>query len=216
LICGTADAQFRVVSPWQLGYHLPYSWYGNGYGNRYGGCNNYYYVRPRTPPLTEKQMYDKKVENMNAKSAYENRVRDLALDKQDKQLEAAKKWAELRKREDYYRARGYLPPKPTRKFVYKDKDYGSYAAFQQSPAYADYLAEIEQKHAESEQARVAAKDRMTFVLEETLRLRSRSPSQRVTDVTTASVVSSLKNDIVSGRYSPEQTKQMLDLLLTLQ
>lgn len=195
-------------------YYQPWSYFGTW------GVPTFYYTytmpRPRAPRLTEKQVYERKVEVITAKRAYEDKVLDSAIAKRDKELETARRWAEIREKEQRYRDRGYLPPLPTRKFVVNGKDYGSFDNFKRYPEFQEYLAKIEAEREAESASKMISKEREAYINAAWLGVRRRSVYEEEMSKARSSVMSSIEADIISGRYSAHETAKLLDLWKSLQ
>jgi hypothetical protein len=191
--------------------NIAYGYWPYIYPNYY---TYYYYTlpRPQAPKITKKQLYEKRIENLNAEKAYDDRVLSLGLERKEAELENAKQWAAVRAKEELYIKKGYLPPKPNPKFYYKGKDYGSFSYFSKQPEFQEYLAEIEERHQreawEKEQKAIYWHRRF-------MDMRRMDAGQINRMVVKSDVSNSLKEDILSGRYSTEETRKMLNLLETL-
>lgn len=186
-------------------------WWGYRPGYLYPNFYTYYYYtppRPQAPKITKKQLFEKRIENLNAEKAYDDRVLALGLERKEAELENAKQWAAVRAKEELYRKKGYLPPKPIPKFYYKGKDYGSFSYFQKQPEFQEYLAEIEEEH-QREAWEKQQKD--AYWHRRFMDSRRMDYGQQARLAVKNEVSNSLKEDILSGRYSNEETKKMLDL-----
>lgn len=192
---------FPSVSYGQWGYR-PYI---------YPSFNTYYYYtapRPQAPKITKKQLFEKRIENLDAEKTYDDRVLTLGIERKEAELENAKQWAALRIKEDLYRKRGYLRPKPTPKFYYKGRDYGSFAYFQKQPEFQEYLAEIDERH---ERESWEKEQKTAYWHRKFMDYRRMDEGQQARVVLKNDVSNSLKQDILSGRYSFEEMNKMLDL-----
>lgn len=189
-------------------YRYGYNYYN--YQNQPFGYNflhyppPYYSNHPLPPRLTAKQTYDNKIEAMESEKRYKDRVRSLAIENKDKEIENAKKWHDLRRKEDYYRSRGYLPPKPTPKFIYKGVDYGNYENFKKTEEYRKLIEMV---------SPVTKRDNVD---QELARLRKMSYHDKQGIVVKNRALLTLESDITSGKYSSYQVKKMLELWKLLQ
>lgn len=191
-------------------------WWGyNYYPQRFMPTyvNYYVYSQPRytSPPLSAQQLYDRRMKNSQAKDKYEQYLVDSAIARREAALENAERFAAIKAKEEVYRQRGYLPPLPTRKFVHNGIDYGTWANFQQSPEFEEYVAEIEEWRA-AEDRRDAQKKHY----QETVHLRFlQSRSATVSQTPKQSVVQSLQLDLALGLKSQEDVDKALALLESL-
>jgi hypothetical protein len=178
--------------------------------------DNYDYNYNSPPPLTKAERYAIRVENLNAENRYNNRVIDLGLQKKNKQLEAARSWADMKKKEDFYRSKGYLPPKPTPKYIAYGKVYGSFAEFAAGPDYHKMVAEGEAK--EEERRLKKEEERINYLgaVMESRRWNNMSFDEQQRHVNADKVSDTLKSDILSGRYSKSEVEQMKKLWISLQ
>ena len=181
----------------------------------------YYYYLPQPQvhrSLTEKQLYERKIEGMKARERYEDYVKSSALERKEKELENAQKWQALKQKEDYLRSKGYLPPKPVAPpFVYNGVSYANWAEFKNSKAYTEeYLKDLEEKGRAVEEERRLAKEREQYVIKKFAEISRLTPSQKDAMKNKDSVLRSLESDITSGRYSQTEVQKMLDLWKNLQ
>lgn len=193
---------YPSISYGQWGYYRPYV---------YPSFNTYYYYtapRPQAPKITKKQLFEKRIENLDAEKKYDDRVLALGLERKEAELENAKQWAAVRAKEELYIKKGYLPPKPTPKFFYNGRDYGSFSYFSKQPEFQEYLADIEEKY---QREAWEKQQRDAYWHRRFMDFRRMEPTQQTRMVVKNEVTNSLKEDILSGRYSNEETKKMLDL-----
>lgn len=193
----------------------PGYWMGLRPGVQYYYNDNYYY-REELPPMTKAERYQVRIQNLNAENRYNNRVLDLGLQKKNKQLEVARSWSDLRKKEDLYRAKGYLPPKPTPKYIAYGKVYGSFAEFAAGPDYPRMVAEGEAREAEWKLKKEEEKINYLGAVIESRRWNNMSLGEREREINLNKVSDTLKADIISGRYSKAEVEQMRKLWLSLQ
>jgi len=205
LVPSVADAQFYWYSPYQLGYR---NWSMPTYYNYYV----YTQPRPRTPPLSAQQLYDRRIKNDNAKLAYEQHIVDNAIARREFEINKAERYASMSAKEEMLRQRGYLPPRKNPKFVYKGYDYGTFDNFKQSPAFQGYLAEIEASRPNES----LIKQHQIAKHYEFMTIRNRSLEREQMARSYINVTDSLKADIASGKRSTEETKRLLVLLDKLQ
>ena len=216
LFPSVANAQVVLYRPYGYGYGYGYRNYGYYNYSQPAFYNNYYYTapqRPYVPPLSPTQLYERKTKNLDAKLTYEQHAIDAAIKVRENAISNGQRFAELRDKEAYARAKGYLPPIPTPRFVYKNVDYGTFDNFKRYPAFNDYLAEIEANHHDDSNDKREQALNLHYRFYEYKNMDSLQKDRRQVR---NSVIDSLKADIVLGRKSVEETKRMLELLDTLQ
>jgi hypothetical protein len=216
LLCSVQDANaywrwYNIGNPWTWG-----SYYYGPAPTFYIPSQNYVtsYVQPQ-PRYTESQIYQNKLKNLEDKNNYLNKTIDAAYETQSKKLDMVEKYAQLKVREEDYIKRGYLPPKPVKRFVWKGIEYKSYEEFKHTPAFQELVEEGNRREQEREEEFRKQKEQEQLATIGLARIRAEGPVEKQNRITKQRVLQSLENDIASGKYSPTEVKKMMQLWLSI-
>lgn len=172
----------------------------------------YWYPRQgHIPPPTNAQVYALRLQGLEAQEAYRIRRAEIEIARLNAPLDRAMQIGVYKEREKYLRDKGYLPEIPTRKFVAYGKDYGSFENFKNSPEYQLAVEEGNAREREYNKKKLAEKQRYFYAVQRSREINAMSWPEKYSSENKNAVADSLERDIISGRYSPEETRKLMAL-----